>query len=93
MRHHARIIRASLLGTLPNCGAEVLRWSWNLRMFTRIALLSLIAAALIYVFLMAQPRRGDFRAREYGWISNLDEAKALARKSGKPIMVVLRCEP
>jgi hypothetical protein len=47
--------------------------------------------------LMAQPRpprRGDPQeAARYGWLWSLEEGKAQARKSGKPIMVVLRCVP
>jgi hypothetical protein len=38
------------------------------------------------------PRRGDPSAR-YGWTFSLAEGKAQARKSGKPLMVVLRCVP
>jgi hypothetical protein len=32
-------------------------------------------------------------AARYGWLSSLTEGKAQARKTGKPLMVVLRCEP
>jgi hypothetical protein len=28
-----------------------------------------------------------------GWHASLDTANALARKTGKPLMVVFRCEP
>ena len=42
---------------------------------------------------MAQRRRGDLDARRFGWLSSLEEGKAEARKSGKPLMVVLRCVP
>lgn len=30
---------------------------------------------------------------QYGWHSNYQEAKALAKKSGLPLMVVIRCVP
>lgn len=32
-------------------------------------------------------------AARYGWLSSLTEGKAQARQTGKPLMVVLRCEP
>ena len=32
-------------------------------------------------------------ALEGGWLPSLDEGMALARKTGKPLMVVLRCVP
>lgn len=38
------------------------------------------------------PRRGD-PALRYGWLFSLEEGKAEARRSGKPLMVVLRCVP
>jgi hypothetical protein len=44
----------------------------------------------------AQPR-GRFRegraAAAGGWLRSLEQGLALARASGKPLMVVLRCEP
>ncbi len=41
----------------------------------------------------AQKRgRGDPAAR-YGWLTGLEEGKAQARKTGQPLMVVLRCVP
>lgn len=40
---------------------------------------------------------GDRRWREtaarYGWLTDYSKAKAEARKTGKPMMVVLRCVP
>jgi hypothetical protein len=42
----------------------------------------------------AQPKGGrGMDASKYGWLSSLEEGKAQARKSGKPLMVVLRCVP
>ena len=32
-------------------------------------------------------------ARELGWMFDYDEAKALARKTNRPMMVVFRCVP
>lgn len=46
--------------------------------------------------LLAQPRgprRGEGPAINYGWLSSLEEGKAKARQSGKPLMVVIRCVP
>ena len=42
--------------------------------------------------LSAQGRR-DQDAAKYGWVPSLTEGKAQAKKSGKPLMVVLRCVP
>lgn len=41
-------------------------------------------------FLQAQPRG---RGGASGWFSSLAEGKAEGRKTGKPLMVVVRCEP
>jgi hypothetical protein len=41
---------------------------------------------------MAQPR-GRPPAARHGWLFSLEEGKAQAKKAGKPLMVVLRCEP
>jgi hypothetical protein len=39
-------------------------------------------------------RRGGERAGGgYGWLSSLDSGKRLARQTGKPLMVVIRCVP
>ena len=32
-------------------------------------------------------------APQKGWLSSLDQAKAQARKTGKPIFLVFRCDP
>ena len=37
--------------------------------------------------------QGGKSAAKNGWHASLDTAKALARKTGKPLMVVFRCEP
>src|SRR5690242_12851281 len=40
------------------------------------------------------PRRGDQQeAARYGWLASLEEGQAQARKTGRPLMVVLRCVP
>ena len=38
-------------------------------------------------------RRGDQPAGQNGWLFSLQAGQAQARKSGKPLMVVVRCEP
>jgi len=38
-------------------------------------------------------RAGEQEAVKQGWIFNLAQGKAEARKTGKPLMVVLRCVP
>lgn len=37
--------------------------------------------------------KGDAQASRYGWLSSLSEGKAQARRTGKPLMVVIRCVP
>ena len=63
--------------------------------FARIVALSLVVLTLSPV--MAQrrgPRGGDQRdSGERGWLSSLDEGMFEARKTGKPLMVVIRCQP
>ena len=61
----------------------------------QIVCLALGFVALADSALMAQfpgPRRDQDAAR-YGWLSSLFEAKTEARKTGKPIMAVVRCVP
>jgi hypothetical protein len=62
-------------------------------MALRVVCLTLGIVALTDASLLGQPRRGDQPARAYGWIFDLEEGKALARTSGKPLMVVVRCVP
>ncbi len=38
----------------------------------------------------AQPGK---EAAQRGWLGDLGRAKALAQKTGRPLMVVFRCEP
>ena len=54
---------------------------------------ALVLVAVGDTSLLAQPRRGDQPAGEYGWVFNLETGKKLARESGKPLMVVVRCVP
>ncbi len=39
------------------------------------------------------PRRGDPEAARFGWLASLEEGQGQARKTGRPLMVVLRCVP
>jgi hypothetical protein len=57
-----------------------------------LALFALWLVALADGPLLAQ-RRGDPEAARHGWLTDLEQANALARQSGKPVMVVLRCLP
>jgi hypothetical protein len=36
---------------------------------------------------------GNVSATKYGWLSSLQAGKAQAAKTGKPMMVVIRCVP
>lgn len=40
---------------------------------------------------LGQPGEPD--PARHGWLSSLEEGKARAARSGKPLMVVLRCVP
>ncbi|MBM4071448.1 MAG: hypothetical protein FJ271_21305 [Planctomycetes bacterium] len=48
---------------------------------------------------LASPSHAQKRGRnkedsgKYGWLSSLSGAKEQARKTGKPLMVVIRCVP
>lgn len=60
---------------------------------------SLIAIAVcgFIAHVRAQGRGGEDswrrQAVRYGWLLDYHEARALARKAGKPLMVVFRCVP
>lgn len=50
--------------------------------------------ALFAVDLFAQPAgRGNRVAADFGWSFNYEQARAVARKTGQPLMVVFRCDP
>jgi hypothetical protein len=42
---------------------------------------------------LAQKGKGKAGGGGFGWLSSLSEGKAQARKTGKPLMVVIRCVP
>ncbi len=50
-------------------------------------LVLLAAPGLAY----AQPRKLD--PAKFGWLNDYAEARAEARRTGKPIFLVFRCEP
>jgi hypothetical protein len=60
-----------------------------------LPLLALGMLALVDTPVQAQGKKpgGEENAARFGWLSNLEEGKALARKTGKPLMVVFRCVP
>jgi hypothetical protein len=62
----------------------------------RIGIIALAVGFLLLSFhpVSAQGKRGrDQDAAKYGWLPSLAEGKAQAKKTGKPILVVLRCVP
>jgi hypothetical protein len=64
--------------------------------FACVAVLAIIG--LCDTRVMAQPRRGPSRAvqraaRAADWLGSLDDGLAEARRTGKPLMVVIRCVP
>jgi hypothetical protein len=62
-------------------------------MKTCAAFLALGLLALADSSVTAQGRRRGPQAGRNGWLSSLEQGKARARESGKPLMVVLRCQP
>jgi hypothetical protein len=60
-----------------------------------LAFLAIGLAGWAAEFASAQPKGDRFgpNATSYGWLGSLEQGKAQARKSGKPLMVVIRCVP
>jgi hypothetical protein len=54
-------------------------------------LMFLCGAALALTAVDRAP--GQVYPAQFGWQTNLEQAKALARKTGKPLFVVFRCQP
>jgi hypothetical protein len=53
------------------------------------------AFAALSVLAIAGPslaQRGDQSAK-YGWLSSLESGKSESRRTGKPLMVAIRCVP
>jgi len=57
----------------------------------RTWMLNGLVAALLLSSGPASAQKGSAGGR--GWLASLEAAKAQAKKSGKPLMVVFRCEP
>ena len=57
--------------------------------------LSLVVLTLSPVMAQRRGPRGEDQrdAGERGWLSSLDKGMFEARKTGKPLMVVIRCQP
>jgi hypothetical protein len=51
-----------------------------------------ISAGLLFWMLASISGRGH-KDPEDGWLTDYEGAKILARKTGKPLLVVFRCEP
>lgn len=53
--------------------------------------------ALLGVGLLAPGEAGGQErsklAAQHGWLNDLEQGKALARRTNRPLMVVFRCEP
>ncbi len=67
-------------------------------MTTRLAYLAIVGlVAVAGTPALAQrprPRGGEQKdAGQSGWIHSLDEGMDAARKTGKPLMIVIRCQP
>jgi hypothetical protein len=63
-------------------------------MRSSLVVVALVAVALSSTDALAQRgRRADQSAAAHGWVSSLAQGKRLASQSGKPLMVVLRCQP
>ena len=60
-----------------------------------VSCVALGVAGLLAAPVHAQGRPGgDFgQAGRNGWLADYSEAKAVAKKAGKPLMVVFRCVP
>jgi hypothetical protein len=64
----------------------------------RCLLASLVLITVGWTASPCQAQKGKGKAKggdasRYGWLSSLAEGKAQARKTGKPLLVVIRCVP
>jgi hypothetical protein len=59
--------------------------------FLALGLVGLAPAPSVAQFRRVPDREPE--AARYGWLPTLEEGKAQARTSGKPLLVVLRCVP
>ena len=53
----------------------------------------LLAGLLILPLAAVAPAQTGKAAAKFGWHTDYDAAKAEARRTGKPIFLVFRCEP
>jgi hypothetical protein len=58
---------------------------------SRIPLAGLVVAG--FALIVHAVRAEELKPGKFGWHSDYALAKAEARRSGKPLMVVFRCEP
>jgi hypothetical protein len=54
---------------------------------------TLAGVAVLLAAGIADARPPKVDAARYGWLADYAAAKAEARRTGKPIMLVFRCEP
>lgn len=54
--------------------------------------LALVATLITFGSADAQGVNSKIAATK-GWLTDLNQGKALSRKTGKPLFVVIRCEP
>jgi hypothetical protein len=65
-----------------------------MRSRSAVLALGLILSAVSPLLAQGGPRRGDQpNTARHGWLASLEEGQAQARKTGRPLMVVLRCVP
>ncbi len=61
--------------------------------FMRRGILAVFVFAFVVNSAALGQRRGEVQAARHGWLSSFEEGKAQAKKTGKPLMVVIRCVP
>ena len=54
---------------------------------------SLLTASSLFLLPGAAPAAPKPDAAKYGWFNDYAAAKAEAKRTGKPMMLVFRCEP
>jgi hypothetical protein len=61
---------------------------------THCAMIRLLAGfSVLLLATAAAPAQTGKAAAKFGWHTDYDAAKAEARRTGKPIFLVFRCEP
>lgn len=59
----------------------------------RATLRLLVGSLALILSAAAAPAQTGKAAAKHGWLTDYDAAKAEARRTGKPIFLVFRCEP